>query len=809
MKHLLLWLAIAMPLIIHAQTKSVEAHRIHKSIKIDGKLDEKQWKNAATHTGFTTIEPGFDQVAKIQPTVRMMYDDQNVYFGAFIPADKQSDIKTQLAARDEIANADWFLVMLDTYGNGVNAYEVAVTAAGGQFDARAGLNGEDTNWNEVWKSAVSIADDGWSCEIAIPYSALRFPKTDKQSWAINFLHRCITTGEKSCFNAINPEVQGFVNQSAKVAGVENIKSPLRLSLTPYLTTYYQTHKAVDGTKSDQLSYSGGLDVKYGINEAFTLDMTLVPDFGQVRADDNTLNLSPFELQFSENRPFFTEGTELFERANMFYSRRVGGRPIGANDLSNQLQPGESIKNTPGNTRLINATKISGRTTDGWGLGLFNAISRKSFATIVDSENNERKIEIDPLTNYNVSVVDKSLPHNSYISIINTNVTRFDNKYHNANVTGLDLNLRLFDEKIGLESTGSYSHRINKEGKDVGGYKFYASLGTIAGSTNYGLNLSGVTKDYDNNDLGFNTRTNESNYTLYLNHSFNKGIMGFSVLNTWASISMDTRFDDQRHLGTNVNAGFWGRTPSQWSYNMWTNYNSNGIDLFEARTAGQVLKRPSNYNMGWNISSDQRKRLSASFSIFGLKRSQDESYQYSCSLYPRYRFSDQFSVRLSTSYGFNHNNRNLVKKVNGSPIIGLRDRSTIINAISLSYTFDATKSLTSRVRHYWTRVDHTDYFGLNSEGGLTPNGFEGVQPYTYNGLNINTEFKWRFAPGSDIIAVWQNNISGSEKYQPTDQRTYLDGVRGLNKLAQGNTLSIRLLYYINGGSMISKRLSNHR
>lgn len=182
-----------------------------------------------------------------------------------------------------------------------------------------------------------------------------------------------------------------------------------------------------------------MDVKYGINQSFTLDMTLVPDFGQVRSDNQVLNLSPFEVKFDENRSFFTEGTELFSKGDLFYSRRVGARPINFYEVQNQLQANEYVVENPSESRLLNATKISGRTAQGLGIGFFNALTNKMEAVVENNLGERRFIETQPLSNYNILVFDQTLKNNSSVSFINTNVTREGSAY-DANLSAFLFNI---------------------------------------------------------------------------------------------------------------------------------------------------------------------------------------------------------------------------------------------------------------------------------------------------------------------------------------------------------------------------------
>ena len=210
------------------------------------------------------------------------------------------------------------------------------------------------------------------------------------------------------------------------------------------------------------TYNGGLDLKYGINESFTLDATLVPDFGQVRSDDQVLNLSPYEVKFNENSPFFMEGTELFSKGGIFYSRRIGSKPNGYDNAYDQLDANEVVTSNPSESTLINATKISGRTQSGLGIGIFNAMTRNMHATIKDTLSEDiREVLTGPFTNYNMIVVDQSLKNNSYVSFVNTNVRRNaekDDYYYTANVTATDFRIQDRSRQYSISGKAALSQK---------------------------------------------------------------------------------------------------------------------------------------------------------------------------------------------------------------------------------------------------------------------------------------------------------------------------------------------------------------
>ena len=339
--------------------KVLPAKRTTAVIKIDGRIDEAAWKEAVPATQFVEWRPTPHRVedSTNRTVVYLLYDNTSVYIGGYCYERTRDSISRELIGRDQVGVNDFVGVIFDTYHDKINGVGFYVTPYGEQYDAKySGSGNEDDSWNSVWDSESEIHDNGWSFEMRIPYSALRFSNRADQNWGLNITRRRNKTGQQYMWNPIDPKVSGFINQEGVWAGIEKIEPPLRLSLSPYFSAYgnhFPAKKA--GVKDWTSSVNGGMDVKYGINEAFTLDMTLIPDFGQVQSDNQVLNLSPFEVQFNENRAFFTEGTELFSKGNLFYSRRIGGTPIHFYNVP--LLNGERIVKNPTESKLINDTKI--------------------------------------------------------------------------------------------------------------------------------------------------------------------------------------------------------------------------------------------------------------------------------------------------------------------------------------------------------------------------------------------------------------------------------------------------------------------
>jgi len=315
------------------QTRNLFAVKTTTPPKIDGSLDDLAWSTAPVASDFIQNFPKAGEVASVRSEVKILYDNTAIYIGAML-FDDPSLIRRQLTARDDEqqSDVDYFSIFFDTYHDNQNGFQFLVTSANVQTDARLSPNfvGDfgsygDKTWNAVWESQTKITDKGWIVEMRIPYFSLRFSKKEIQDWGLQLMRFTRRNNERSTWNFIDPNVNGFVNQFGSFTGLKDIQPPLRLSFSPYLSTGVNISPVGDRNKTEWLK-SGGLDLKYGISEGFTLDATIIPDFGQVVSDNVVNNLTPYEIKFDENRQFFTEGTELFNKAGLFYSRRVGERP---------------------------------------------------------------------------------------------------------------------------------------------------------------------------------------------------------------------------------------------------------------------------------------------------------------------------------------------------------------------------------------------------------------------------------------------------------------------------------------------------
>ena len=817
--------------------------RITNPPKIDGVLDDEVWDVNSEKYYFKQQEPNNGADASYPTQVQMYYNDQALYIMARMHDPAPESIPKEFGLRDDDGrNADRFGIVLDTYNKGQNAFLFTVSAAGVQIDINASADNADYNWNAVWKSAVTIDEQGWVVEIEIPYFALRFPKQEIQTWGVNFFRNIQSKRERSYWNFVDKSVQGFINQAGTLEGIVGVEPPLRLSLLPYMSV---VHTIDDASGISETSLNGGLDLKYGINESFTLDMSLIPDFSQVRLDDQVLNLSAFEVQFDENRSFFTEGTELFNRNGLFYSRRVGQSRGSVQTITDY----DSIVSRPGAAPLINATKVSGRTKKGTGIGFFNAVTNKSYAEIAtpadlngeyteDADGNRRYKEYkivetpydDHVSNYNVLVVDQNLKNNSNIALINTNVTR-SNAGDNANVTGTDF--KLFDKTntwrisgfAAISNVDSYlSDSVitvvdgvladtvtqNYYRRDTG-YKYTLFFGKVSGKWQYNIYRNVVSDKYNINDMGYLQNANEIYHGGEVIYNIFNPV--WKLNNFWARLGWYNgelyKPQKRTELGmeTNVSAqlkNFWTIGGGQCR-----NLGKSAQYFYRSISPDEVgLDLPeSNWVNAW-VESDSRKSLFISIFKGRWKRKDWNQHDHWHGAYVRYRVSNRLSFTHDFEYNREYNSIGYVwmsddvRSENGLDdvrVFGHRNIKRMNSILGVNYVFNNKMGIDLRVRHNWTRVRYYAFEELESDGKLHALLYEGIDSegnpnhdQNFNAFNMNMTFSWQIAPGSFLTAVWREGINTETN---NVSRDYFENLDDMFKAPQFNSFSIRVTYFL--------------
>lgn len=790
-----------------AQTtpRKLPAKRTIAAIKIDGSLDEAAWKEGSIATDFIEWRPnaGAPEASTNKTVVYFLYDNTSVYIGGYCYERTRDSVSKELVGRDMVGVNDFVGVIFDTYYDKINGVGFYVTPYGEQFDAKYSNSGnEDGSWNAVWDSEAKVQADGWSFEMRIPYSAFRFSNRENQTWGLNITRRRNKTGQQYMWNPVDPKVNGFLNQEGEWTGIEKIKAPLRLSLSPYLSSYLN-HFAdtTAGAKNWTSSINGGMDVKYGINEAFTLDMTLIPDFGQVQSDNRVLNLSPFEVRYNENRAFFTEGTELFNKGNLFYSRRIGSTPIHFGNVYSQLNSNEEVVKNPQESKLINATKISGRTKEGLGIGFFNAVTKPMYAEVRDNSGKTREIRTNPLTNYNIIVLDQSLKNNSFISAINTNVTRKGNDY-DANVTAALFKFNNKKNTFGWNGKFALSQLMFDNAKNSTGYSHNIGFGKTGGRWNFQIGQEMADGKYNINDMGILFNNNYIDHYFwtgyrwlkpgkwYNNIQVNYNVYYSRLFTKVPNQNIDTKFQS---FSTNINAN--AQLKNLWFIGMLVGYAVKGNDFYEPRITGYSFKTPRRLQFNPWIETNNAKKYRVSFSYFVGLRSLFNSFNHQLNFSHRYRFSDKFSVSQSVFFNPSTNDAGFYRVIGSDVVFTRRNLKTIENVLSAKFNFSKRSGITFRARNYWSRVQQVELYDLLNDGTLKHSKYSGsfeLKHQNFDIFNIDAVYTWQFAPGSFVNIVWKEEGFLADN---TVEYSYFKNFGRTLDEPQSNNLSIKIIYFL--------------
>jgi hypothetical protein len=785
------------------QKKSLQTQFTNDKITIDGKFDEPIWKEAAIATDFVMINPdnGKPIPDKRRTEVKIVYNNEAIYIAATLFDDEPSKILKELTSRDNFETADHFGVFFNGYNDGQQEFRFFVSAAGVQQDAiYTEANDEDFSWDAIWDSHVEITDFGWTVEMKIPYAALRFSTQDKQTWGLNFYREIRRLRQQYSWNLIDNKIGNESTQAGVLEGIENIKTPTRLFLIPYTSQYIYASK----TQKTYGEFKGGLDIKYGINDAFTLDAILIPDFGQTKFDNVELNLSAFEQQFAENRPFFTEGTDLFNKGGLLYTRRIGETPYIS------VANNETVVDMPGTIKLINALKVSGRTKKGLGIGVLNAVSEKTSVTIKNEDTNETRTEIiSPLTNYNVLVLDQRFNKNSSVSLVNTNVTR-DGEYKDANVSALVWDLNTKKNTYNLNGGFKYSYINNFANfENKKGFTSKLSLAKSSGKYRFSLGSEYFSKEYDINDLGINFQTHF--HSLYSTTSY-RILKPTKRYNSYlVFFKMYSEFDNRTgriqagNLALNVN--------SNDSNNDYYGYGINArplvvYDFYEPRSANEMkfVAIPENLGFYFYYSSNYNSPFALDFNPSYTFVNEKKRVNYGVMISPRYRFSDHFS--LIYTFNFYRQNKNVgwtAFDENDNAIFARRDRITYTNTLQGKFSINNKMNLNLNVRHYWSYVINHKFLDLQDDGSLLSNTSYTVNKNSsLNTWNLDLSYSWWFAPGSQVSVMYRNNSSlFNREFSHQFESNFKDAVDNQNL---NHIFSISVRYFIDYNSLKSGGLS---
>ncbi|HEU4700797.1 MAG TPA: DUF5916 domain-containing protein, partial [Gemmatimonadales bacterium] len=673
-----------------AAAAPVRAARTPQPIALDGALTEPAWAQATVFSDFTQKDPNEGQPATQRTEVRVLYDADAIYVGADLFDTAPDSIRAQLARRDNLVSADRFFVFLDPYHDRRTGFYFGVNAAGTLYDGTLYNDDWDSDtWDGVWDAKVQRTDRGWSVEMRIPLSQLRFPKRDVYTWGVNFRRDIARYNENAWLVYTPKNGSGFVSRFRELTGLTGIVPPRRLEILPYATAKaeFLQHDAGDPFH-DGSRYSPGVgaDLKFGVSGNLTLDATINPDFGQVEADPAQLNLSAFETFYGERRPFFLEGAGIFKFntncgdidsgcTGLFYSRRIGRRPQLTDDYGDATSPTV--------TPIATAAKLTGRLANGFSIGVLDAATeRVDGVATVDGI----RPAIEPRTNYSVLRVQRDHDDGrGDIGFMLTGVNRaldaggspyLANSAYSGGVdlrrrfVGNDYELRTFvagsDVRGSREAIAALQsnnvHAFQRPDDRVAYDPTRTELRGDAERVSFSKFGGGITRfqsvyqrfspGFETNDIGYQQRADQQLFRNWFSLQFQnptklyrKASLNFNAQERWST--------DGLAVGNGLNYNMHLQLPSMW----WVHLGLNANDLLPAygdRDArGGPALRHSKSASGWTgFQTDDRNALA--YSVFTSWWKGDDGHSWGMDGGPgvSLRVSSQFSASMNVNYSRN-------------------------------------------------------------------------------------------------------------------------------------------------------------
>lgn len=772
------------------EPRTLSASPVTEAIAIDGRLDEPAWDGADTATDFVQFAPNEGAPASFGTTVRVLYGPNALYVGAVMADPEPERIRRPLSRRDTDGGAALFVVGIDGYLDRKSAYRFAVTAAGVQIDAVQTETSSDDSWDAVWDSAVRVTPEGWVAELAIPYSMLRFSQASVQTWGIQFQRTIPRRSEEVFWQPVTRGEEGTGFIAGRLEGLRGIAPRRTLQLRPYTLSRARTFERADqpGTGDATLGADLGADLKVGLASNLILDATINPDFGQVDADPAELNLSTFETFFSERRPFFLEGTAIFDYTidsgrdgRLLYTRRIGA-----------ADP------------IIGAAKLTGRTSGGLSGGGLAALTGDAFS---------------PARFFGVARAKQEFGERSAVGLGLTYTDELGSDFTfggaRALLGGGDWDVRVGDGTYRWDGAATLSHRTAATDASTvpteTGFAVYTGLDKIRGNTTWGSGLRVYSDDFRANDLG----------RLRENDLVRLGLGGGTYLNGGAPIGtfrrvrlslfgdQTWRYTDLTNRGFNASGSVNAELKSFSEVEVGGNIGGlGGFDVRETRGLGLLRNRRSG-GVYASYSTDSRRRFRSEQEV-GLSWQEQGGLGWRAGVEVEWNASDRLDLSLDAGYASNDGfvawaaNEAFLRTESGLgigdvtgppaevggfipfgdatlnpifdgipthggvlgeyylPVFGARDTRQVDLALRTSVTFQPNLSLQLYSQLFAARGRYRDFHLLAAPDDLRPlDAYPKRRDFALESLLSNAVLRWEYRPGSTLFVVWSHTRLGED------------------------------------------------
>ena len=769
-----------------------------QDIEIDGILNEADWENARVFTGFTQREPVEGVPAENDTEVRVLFGEDAIWIAARMWDSNPDQIDRRMTRRDNMGTYDQFSVHLDPNLDGLTGYNFRVSAANVQGDLYFYNDDKmDQAWNAVWSSAVNVDEYGWTAEIRIPLSQIRYEASeDVQTWGINFHRLRIASNERSYYSLISRTRRGIVSQMGRVDQVRVSRPSRRLELLPYAVSSVTNGPATPGDPFFDGTAGGsrfGVDMSHGLGAAFTLDATINPDFGQVEADPAVINLSAFETFFPEQRPFFVEDARIFDfglsggKNSLFYSRRIGRSPHGR-------APSDVLfSDIPDNATILGAAKLAGRTSAGLSLGALAAVTGKEYGQGLYENGSEGDFLVEPRTTFGVVSVGQDF---------NEGITQFrglgsfmkrdlpsDGSFENLSSSAFDVGARFehqwadrdwavwaffagshvrgSEEAMYRVQTASthYLQRpdatrfsLDPDATSLSGRDWRVQLEKRNGQHWTGsIWAAEVSKAFEVNDIGFSTNAERLDGGFRFGYReiqpgslFRNYNLTVSSFHNWSHEALDNTWSIDSWHNARTNGNYSLNTNGQF-LNYW---NIRGTFRYQpqkmsrrATRGGPMMVGPASTAWNFKVNSDRRKAFNAGLNFDQSWEAIGAGSRRQIAVDMNLRPSDNVSLRLNPRYEIASASAQYVTSTSTLPyaptydrryLFSDLDRTTFAMETRLEWTFTPALSLQLFAQPLLSSGDYTQYKQLEVSQSYDFNEFEpGVPTEQPTGVMCST------------------------------------------------------------------------
>ena len=816
------------------------AARAHQPPVLDGRNNDPIWQSAPKFSEFRQFAPHVDTTPTLKTEFQVAYDEHNLYVLVRMYDPHPDSVMHALSRRDVRGPSDQIKLIIDSYDDKRSGYEFAVNPDGVKRDYAISNDAqEDDSWNGIWDVATRVDSLGWTAEFRIPLSQLRYAKLQQHTFGFGVWRDIERYNERDSWPLYSPTRNGLASQLGRLTGITGITTAQRLEVAPYVVTKNVERNLPNAQFGRTQQLSAGGDLKFGITPNVTLDATVNPDFGQVEADPAVLNLSAFETFYAEKRPFFVEGTGLYQfqlncyivvdcstNEGLFYSRRIGRAPSLGNLYGDD--------GTPTATPIAAATKLTGRTQQGLSFGLLDAATER-----VNGLNNQT---VEPRANYAVLRAQQDLRGGEAgVSVIATAVNRaldqwsspylhnaayttgatFRNRFHNREyeLFGMFAASEVLGSPSAIDSTQRSSvHYFQQPGDKLVEDPTRTSLAGHAEQLKFGKYGGGITRfessllrqssGFEVNDLGYLRRADILDWSTWAALSFQDahGIYRWAQVNGnhWEQWNTSgTRLEDavnfNGHMGLNNN----------WNVHLGSTFAHLTPSYCDRCTRGGPLLRQSVGIYPWGgFNTDSRRTLSGGMWVNLNYGDEGRTRGTSLSPYINVIVSTRLQVNVGPNIYWGHDNTQWFGNfTDASNVVHYTfahlEQQQVSMSARLSYAL--TPDLT--FEFYGQPFVATGHYSNVRETSATPNAAayaDRFKPFTppagadtlfrSRQLRSNSVVRWEYRPGSTLFLVWTHGRGDDSNSFP--DRPWTMDYRDLFRLHPDNTFLIKMAYWLN-------------